>query len=221
MDASREQVNDSSQPGPSPPAKERRFGACLLDNAAALVIMYGGLQLVSGFGTAFPSLARVFLYVFQACLVGWVVLKDAWWPGQGIGKRMAGVFLAAAHTHHKASRLRCAWRQTISVIIFLALYLTVDLYVLPAWSMVGFALASSLASVAAPVRLLMYLVPAQARSGSEMVIAHFLVLGFMTVEALMVVSRRDGRRIIDLLAGTQVCGTRGKRLQPTNPDRVA
>lgn len=66
------------------------------------------------------------------------------------------------------------------------------------------AVASSLVSVAAPVRLVMFLLPDQAKSAGDMALAHYLVMGFMALEALLVFSRSDHRRIIDLLAGTQV-----------------
>lgn len=159
-------------------------------------------------GNTAPLLLGACLYAYQVCLVGWTLFKDSWWEGQGIGKRVGSVFLARAYTHRPASRLRCVWRQAILFFIVLALYLPCYLYFLPSLSMVGTAVASSLVSVAAPVRLLMFVLPDQAKTSGNMVIAHFLILGFMTLEALMVLSRRDGRRIIDLLAGTQVLSAR-------------
>ncbi len=79
-----------------------------------------------------------------------------------------------------------------------------DLYIIPSLAIVGPAIASSLVSVAAPVRLVMFLVPAQTQAAGSMIYPQLVVMAFMALEALMAMSQRDGRRLLDLLARTQV-----------------
>jgi uncharacterized RDD family membrane protein YckC len=189
-----------------PPAPvSRRFGALLLDSAAGLLLVYSGNQLVDFAYSNTPALFVVAcVTAFQFTILGWTLCKDSWWQGQGLGKRLGAVLVADFRTNQPANRFRCIWRQTIFIFIVFALYLPAYLYVVPSPDMISSAVASSLVTVAAPLRLVAFLLPDQTKAAGDMVFAQFLVLGFMLLEALMVMSRRDGRRIVDLLAGTQV-----------------
>ena len=186
----------------------RRVGASLLDNAAALLLIYPASFLLSFVGNAPPLFVILCVGLNQALVLGWTLCKDAWWPGQGIGKRMAAVLIIEARTDNPASRLRCVWRQTIFALIVLAFYLPVYRNLWPSLAIVPQAAISSLLSVAIPVRLPMFLLPDQQTSTGEMLIAHLLVLGFILLEALLAFSRHDGQRIVDFLAGTRVADAR-------------
>jgi uncharacterized RDD family membrane protein YckC len=182
----------------------RRVGASLLDNAAALLVIYPATFLLSSAENVAPLVIVLCVGLNQALVVGWTLCRDAWWRGQGIGKRMAAVLIVESRTGAPASRLRCVWRQTIFTLIVLAVYLPIYLNSFPSPAILPQAVISSLLSVAIPVRLPMFLLPQQQTDSGEMLIAHILVLGFILLEALLAFSRSDARRIIDFLAGTRV-----------------
>jgi uncharacterized RDD family membrane protein YckC len=205
MNTARQQIDDASTRVLAAAPIGRRFGALLLDSAAALFLVFSGSKLLSlAYQQTPPWFVAVFLAVYQVCVLSWTLGRDSWWRGQGIGKRAGAVLVVDSHTHRPASRLRCIWRQAIFVFIVLALYLPAYLYFTGPSQVIGWAVASSLISVAAPVRLVVFLLPDQAKTAGDMVLAHFLVMGFLALEALLVFSRSDRRRIIDFLAGTQV-----------------
>jgi hypothetical protein len=204
MDTSRQPIDDPNRRALSAVPIGRRAGASLLDSGAALLLIYSGSLLLSFADQhASPGFVAACLAAYQVCVLSWTLFRDAWWRGQGIGKRVGSILLVTSVTNYPASTLRCIWRQAIFVVIVFGLYLPMYLYVFRSPAIIGQALASSLVSVAAPVRLVMFLLPNQKAVG-EMIFAHMLVLGFMLLEALLVYWRKDGRRIIDLLAGTRV-----------------
>jgi uncharacterized RDD family membrane protein YckC len=90
----------------------------------------------------------------------------------------------------------------------LGLYLPVYLYIFRSATIVKQALASSLLSAAAPIRLAAFLPPDRFKAAGELVVAHVLVVSFILLEGMMIFCREDRRRIIDLLAGTQVVDAR-------------
>jgi hypothetical protein len=204
MDTSPEQIAESTRQTLTVAPMGRRFGACLLDSGLALLVIYlGSLLLTYLVGHASPGFVGVYLAAYQVCVLSWVLYRDAWWRGQGIGKRVGGILLVVSRSQHPAGALRCISRQAIFIFIASGLYLPVYLHVFQSPAIIGQAFASAFVSAAAPVRLLMFLLPNQKAAG-EMIFAHMLVLGFVLLETLMVYSRKDGRRIVDLLAGTQV-----------------
>lgn len=195
----------------SPAPFGRRVGASLLDNAAALLVVYPASFLLSFAGNAPPLILVLCVGLNQALVLGWTLCRDAWWPGRGIGKTIAGIVIVESRTNTPSSRLRSVWRQTVFALIVLAIYLPVYLNQWPSPAIVPQAVISSLLSVAIPVRLPMFLLPDQQTITGEFLIAHLLVLGFVLLEALLAYSRPDGRRIIDFLAGTRVADSRSVR----------
>lgn len=198
-------------PAPAAAPFSRRFGATLLDSGAALLLFYPASFLLSFAENAPPWFVVLYLAASQAFVVGWTLCKDAWWRGQGIGKRIAAVLIVESRTNDPASRRRCVWRQAIYFFIVLALYLPIYLNIFRSLEILGEAVISSVLSVAIPVRLPMFLLPDQQTNTGEMLVAHMLVLGFILLEALLAFSRRDGRRIIDFLAGTRVVDAKSMR----------
>ena len=204
--------------GPAPDRAElspapfgRRVGAALLDSAAALLVIYPATLLLSSVESVAALVIVLCVGLNQALVLGWTLFKDAWWRGQGVGKRMAAVLIVESRGNHPASRLRSVWRQTIFTLIVLAIYLPVYLNHWPSPAIVPQAVISSLLSVAIPVRLPVFLLPDQQTNVGAILNAHLIVLGFILLEALLAYSRPDGRRIIDFLAGTRVADARPVR----------
>jgi uncharacterized RDD family membrane protein YckC len=187
----------------------RRIGAHLLDSCFALLVIYlGTLPLVFAYEHGFGDL---YLAIYHSFVIGWVVLKDSWWPGQSLGKRIARILIAAGKMGGPASRLQCVKRQAIFILLVGMIYFPAYLYISGDPIFLRQAFLSTLLSVVAPIRLLAFLFPSYATSGGSIFVAHMLVLGFVLVEGFLVYRRPDGRRIIDLLAGVQVVGDRGTR----------
>lgn len=197
--------------GVSPAPLGRRVGAALLDNAAALLVIYPASFLLSFAENVSPLVFVLWVGLNQTLVVGWTLLKDAWWRGQGMGKRMAAVLIVESRSNNPASRLRCVWRQAVFTLIVLAVYLPFYLNTFLSPAILPQAVISSLLSVAIPVRLPMFLQPEQQTASGETLIAHMLVLGFILLEALLVFSRRDARRMVDFLAGTRVVDAKAMR----------
>lgn len=191
----------------SPPAPlGRRFAAFLFDNGAALILLYSGLALLNLLQrNASPGIITLYLFGYQTCILCWALFKDAWWRGQGIGKKIVHIWLVD-HTNCPASRLRCIWRQTIFVLILLALYLPLYLRYSLSPDALKQMVLSSLISVDAPLRLATTLLPDSTKAGG--ISTHILVIGFIVLEALLIYTRADRRRIVDFLAGTQVVGAK-------------
>ena len=81
----------------------RRIGAHLLDSGLALLVAYLFTLLMGpayslGFGDFYTALGQSFI-------IAWVLLKDAWWPGQSIGKRVARIRIVEVKGRKTASRL--------------------------------------------------------------------------------------------------------------------
>ena len=193
----------------------RRLGASLLDNAAALLLFYPSSLFLSVFENPAPGFVACYVALNQLFVLAWTLCRDAWWPGQGLGKRIAAVLIVEARSDNPASRLRCIWRQTICAFIVLSLYLPIYLYLFRSPQIIPQAVISSLLSVAIPVRLPLFLAPGQLEAAGEMIVAHMLVLGFILLEALLAFRRPGGRRIIDFLAGTRVVDVKAKRTPAT------
>lgn len=202
MDISEQQVHDPN-PHRSPPAPlGHRLAAFLFDNVAALLLLYSGLALLHLVQLhAAPWFVALYLFGYQMCVLCWALFKDAWWRGQGIGKKI-GRILLVDHTNRPAGRLRCIWRQTIFILILLGLYLPFYLRFSLSPDLLKQMVLSSLLSVDAPLRLATILLPDSTQA--DRFSAHVLVLGFLLLEALLVYTRSDRRRIVDFLAGTQV-----------------
>lgn len=204
MNTAAKDINPSAEQV-SPAPLGRRIGANLLDSGVALLVIYLGLLPISlayqlGFGP-------LYLAAYQSCVIAWVLFKDAWWPGQGLGKRVGRILLTESRTGKPATRLRCVGRQAIFTVAVMAFYLPAYLFLSQSPELNRQALFSSLLTVVAPIRLLAFLLP-EAKSGGPVMVAHLLVLGFILLEALMVYRRNDRRRIIDLLAGVTVVDAR-------------
>jgi len=185
-----------------PPPMARRIGAHLLDSGLALLVIYLSIRSMP-FAQAYGGFGGLYLPLCQSFIIGWVILKDAWWPGQSLGKRVARIAIAMSSTEEPASRLRCVGRQTIFTLLVAAIYLPSYLFQFRSADVISQALYSSLLSAVAPIRLLTFFLPDQAAS-NPLLVAHILVLGLILLEALMVYGRKDHRRIVDLLAGVRV-----------------
>jgi RDD family len=179
----------------------RRIGAHLLDSGLALLVIYLSVRLMP-LGQAY-GFGGLYLPLCQSFIIGWVILKDAWWPGQSLGKRVARIVITMSSTGKPASRLRCVGRQTIFALLVAAIYVPSYLFQFRSADVISQALYSSLLSAVAPIRLLPFLLTDQAAS-NPLLVAHILVLGLILLEALMVYGRKDHRRIVDLLAGVRV-----------------
>lgn len=207
MNAAGETASDPREFFPAP--FQRRVGAALLDSAAALLIIYSATFLFSSAQNIAPTVLVLWVGLNQALVVGWTLFKDAWWPGQGVGKRMASVLIVQFRSNAPASRLRCVWRQAVFSLLVLVVYLPLYLNSFPSPAVLPQAVISSLLSVAMPVRLPIFLLPEQQAATGELFIAHMLVLGFILLEALLAFTRPGGRRIVDFLAGTRVVDGKG------------
>lgn len=180
----------------------RRFGASLLDNAFALAAFYLstlpiGFAYQHGFGD-------FYLAVCQSLIIAWALLKDAWWPGQSLGKRISRVVIATAGSENPAARLRCVGRQAIFTLIAAIFYLPAYFYFFPTADSLRQGIFSAVVSVSAPIRLLGFLPAAATRSVNPIIVAHLLLLGFVLLEFIFIYRRPDRRRILDLLARTEV-----------------
>lgn len=205
-----EDINPPAEPvSPTPAPLGRRIGAHLLDSAAALIVIHLALVPVSlayqlGFGLGYLIACQIFV-------VAWVLLRDSWWPGQSLGKRLGRILITASQTGQPASRLRCIWRQVIFTFVAAACYLPAYLYLFRSPEMITQALFSSLLTVTAPIRLLGFLLPSQEASAGPVMTAHMVILGFILLEGLMVYSRANRRRIIDRLAGVTIVDAKSPR----------
>ena len=149
----------------------RRFGAFLLDSAVGTVILL--IPTLLPLVDPHPHAPSWFPISYFILLFGWILGKDALWPGQGLGKRVAHILIALRATGDTATRLRCVWRQ----IVYFAVPFAV---VLP----------------------FVFLSVARPRGTTSL--PEVIILFFIIIESLMVLCRRDHRRIVDFLAGTQV-----------------
>lgn len=184
----------------------RRLGASLLDNAFALAAIYLSTLPIDfanqhGFG-------GLYLAGCQSFLIAWALLKDAWWPGQSLGKRVTGTVITPAATENPATRIHCVGRQAIFTLVAAIIYLPAYFYFLPAVESLKQGFFSSVLSVSAPIRLLGFLPGAASRPLNAIVVAHLILLGFVLLELIITYRRPDRRRILDLLARTQVSGDR-------------
>ena len=205
MDADSRQLNDQSAvllPAPL----NRRFGASLLDNAFALAAIY--LSTVPIHFANQHGFGHFYLAVCQSFIIAWAILKDAWWPGQSAGKRISRIAITTAGTGNAATRLRCVGRQVIFTLIAAIFYLPAYFYFLPTVDSVKQGIFSTVLSASAPIRLLGFLPAAATRSFNPIIVAHLLLLGFVILELIVICRRPDRRRILDLLARTEVTGDR-------------
>ena len=201
-------LNHTAEPfAPAPVA--RRIGAHLLDSALGLLAFYLiTLPMASAFAGGMGNLYVAFCQVF---VISWVLFKDAWWPGQSLGKKAARIRIMTSQTGLPATRMRCVGRQAIFVLLLAVINLPGFRYFFQSAEIAQFLFTSSLMSAVAPERLLTALFP---REGSFFTLANLpqlLVPAFILVEAFLVCTRSDRRRIVDLLAGTKVADDRGPR----------
>ena len=182
----------------------RRIGAHLIDSALTLIAAYLATMAIQpaynlGFGDFYLALCQSFI-------LGWVVFKDSWWPGQSLGKRICRVRITNAKTGTTATRLQCVWRSAIFILIGALIYLPAYLSISQSPEFVKQAAFSAVLSVGAPIRLLPLL--PTLKFSSPIAIAHLVILAFVGLELGLACRRSDPRRIVDLLAGTQVVGDR-------------
>jgi uncharacterized RDD family membrane protein YckC len=195
---------DESSTRSAPAPLLRRIGAHLLDSALTLLAAYLATAAIQpaynlGFGD-------VYLALCQSFIIGWVVLKDSWWPGQSLGKRVSRIRIIDPKSGTSATRFHCVWRMTIFILVAAAIYLPAYLSISRSPDFVKQAVFSAVLSAGAPIRL-PPLLPAL-KSLGPIAIAHLILLGFVVLELALVYRRRDRRRIVDLLAGTQVIDDR-------------
>lgn len=199
----------SEAPAQSSPAPlTRRIGAHLLDSALGLFVIYlvtmpMGFAYGNGFGDLYAA-------VCQSFVIAWAALKDAWWPGQSFGKRIARIVIADLKTGQRATRLHCVGRQAIFMASLVAIALSATLPFVRTAEFTRFAIISGVISAVAPLRLLRTFAPASAPLFQSAHLSPLLSLGLVLVEALLIYRRADRRRIVDLLAGTQVLDDRGQ-----------
>lgn len=205
MDATVDQnsrTSGRSSPAPIP----RRIGAHLLDSALGLFVIYLlTMPMAFAFG---HGLGNLYAALCQAFAIGWAVLKDAWWPGQSFGKRIARIVIADLKTGQRTTRLHCVARQAIFMAVLIAIALSATLPFVQTAELTRFAIIAGVMSAIAPLRLLTMFAPAAAPLFQSAHLSPLLSLGFVLLEALLIYSRADRRRIVDLLPGTQVLDDR-------------
>jgi hypothetical protein len=208
-----EEMNPPAEPF-SPAPLSRRFGAQLLDSALGLLVIHlSTLPIQFAYNHGFGEL---YLAICQSFVIGWAVLKDAWWPGQSLGKRVARIFIAASPTGERATRLRSVGRQAIFTVLLTAINLAAYRYLFPTGGpeMIRMAIVASVLSAAAPIRVLAVFLPSQTPLLDPGKIPQLLILSFLIVEALVVFARRDRKRTVDLLARTEVLPRHKPRTRP-------
>jgi uncharacterized RDD family membrane protein YckC len=189
----------------SPASLARRIGAHLLDSGLVLLVAYlSTLPISFAFNYGFGDL---YLAVCQSIVIGYGLLKDAWWPGQSAGKRVARIRIVRVQTGDAATRLRCVGRQTILIFAVGLIYLFAYLSVSYSPGLASQAVLSTVLSAGAPIRLVPLL--PNATFSNPIIIGHLVVLAFFALELAMAYRLGGRRRIVDLLAGTQVVDDRG------------
>ena len=185
----------------SPAPLGRRIGAQLIDSGLGwLVIHLSTLPIQSAYNRGFGDL---YLAMCQSFIIGWAVCKDAWWPGQSLGKRVARISIASASTGERTTRYHAIGRQVIFIGLLVAINVAAYVYVFAASpTIISQAIFASMISAAAPIRVLAVFLPVSGPldAGNP----QLLVLGFLVAEALLVYRHAGRRRIVDLLARTAV-----------------
>ena len=203
-----ETIYDAPEPfAPAPVV--RRIGAHLLDSALGLLVFYL-ITVPMAFASSI-GLGDLYVALCQAFVIAWVVFKDAWWPGQSLGKKIARIRIVMSQTGLPATRMRCVGRQAIFAALLVIITLSTLLYSFWSGEIAQLLFTSGVLSAVAPERLITLFFPGQGSVFTEANIPHLFVLGFLLVEALLVYARSDRRRVVDLLAGTKVVDDRGPR----------
>jgi uncharacterized RDD family membrane protein YckC len=202
--------NSSLLAGASPAPLGRRIAAHLLDSVLGLLVIYLSTLPMAfaydhGFGDLYAALC-------QSLVIGWAASKDAWWPGQSFGKRTARIVIADHRTGQRASRLHSGGRQAIFMALLVVVALAATLPFFQTAEFTRFAIISGVLSAVAPLRLLKIFLSSSVPLLKTANLSPLLSLGFILIEAFLVYTRPGRRRIVDLLAGTQVVDDRHPHL---------
>lgn len=191
----------------SPAPLTRRIGANLVDSGLGLLVIYlSTLPIQFAYDHGFGDF---YLAICQSFVIGWALLKDSWWPGRSLGKKVARIRVTMAGTGQSATRLRCVGRQAIFAALLAAITLPTYFYSFQSTLLARQAILSAVLSATAPIRVLTVLRPGQTEFFGPGNIPLLGMLAFILIEAILVYARSDRRRIVDLLAGTKVVDDRG------------